>query len=84
MYGSSPASDANSSIVWSVNVTLAVGYHNITIEYHNGNLDGALIVKSGYAGQSTQVRQFHCFLTSFCADCTVAWHCSLTNIDVAA
>ena len=43
-------STANNAFLWNGTITLASGYHNLTIEYHNGDGGGTLVVKSGYAG----------------------------------
>ena len=47
-------STANATKVWTGNTagTLAAGYYNITLEYHNGNGNGTLVVRSGYAANS--------------------------------
>lgn len=41
-------STSNSSRLWTGSVSLEDGYHNLTVEYHNGNGQGALIVLAGY------------------------------------
>ena len=41
-------SSSNSTRQWIGSITLTAGTHNITIEYHNGDGGGALIMRAGY------------------------------------
>lgn len=53
--GSNPTSTANSGKMWSGTIQLELGYYNITVEYHNGNSGGTLILWSGYDAINQQV-----------------------------
>ena len=48
-------STSNSSVLWSGSINLPIGYFNLTIEYHNGNGSGALVLQGGYVGSGIQV-----------------------------
>ena len=61
-YGSNPSSTANNATAWTGNITLPIGYYNITLEYHSGASGGTLILNAGYVGQGIQVSQCHCGL----------------------
>ena len=48
-------STSDSNYLWNGTISLAIGYHNVTIEYHNGNGGGTLILRSGYAVSNVRV-----------------------------
>ena len=41
-------SNADSNTRWYGNITLANGKYNVTVDYHNGNGDGYLLIRAGY------------------------------------
>ena len=55
--GSNPTSTANNATAWTGNITLPIGYYNITLEYHSGASGGTLILNAGYVGGGLQVSQ---------------------------
>ena len=49
-----PQSNSNGSHLWQVNSYITLGYHNITLEYHNGRGNGTLILQAGYTFDAMQ------------------------------
>lgn len=54
-------SNASASKGWTASRSLAIGYYNLTIEYHNGASGGTLVMRAGFnsATSSSNVRPCH-------------------------
>lgn len=59
---SGSTSNANINKEWLGNIALSVGTWNVTIDYHNGNGDGYLVIRAGYntASESSNVSLGSC------------------------